>query len=512
MAQLSPIFNIPFFTDDAGLPLAGGRIFTYEAGSSSVLKQTFTGPDGTIGNANPIVLNSAGQLGAGISIWLTDAEAYNLVLTAPDGTTVLKQFDNVTGVIAPVPGGETTDNPIWVSVALPGFLSTTQFFVPGNFAAEFAVGNRARITLGTGFVYGTVSAVSFSSPNTSVTLILDGGATLNGTISAADYSLLIAAGKTVDAGAVTYTSALSYTVTNTVGRKLNDTVNALNVVNSTLQSTISRNAGVQTAIGGGANTLYSISPTPAITSYASNGSFIVRFTNASEGNPTLNVNALGALPLLQFTADGSSLEAAQITPDLISTVAYAEDSWILLDRLYPTTAQPHNWAAIYGNTIFTVPAGVTSMKVNLFGGGGGGGQGYQYDDGSEDRNIIYVSGGSGGGGANAAAWIQTAPGTTYTVIIGASGLGGFQNNFTGNGTAGGTSTFGGSILICGGGGGGTNAFQGATNGSSGTVSGSAPWLPYATGTFGQGGLGGYGAYAPDGAGKNGVPGMCLIEW
>lgn len=509
MAQLSPIFNIPSFIDEDGHPLAGGKIFAYEAGSSSILKQTFTGPAGTVANANPIVLNSAGQLPAGISIWLTDAEAYNLVLTASDGTTVLKQFDNVTGVIAPAPGGEVTANPIWVNSAVPGFLSSTQFYVPGNFAAEFAIGNRARVTLGTGFVYGTVSAVSFSSPNTSVTLILDGGATLNGTISRAEYSLLIAAGKTVDAGAVTYTSALSYTITNTVGHKLNDIVNTVNVVNSTLQSTISRNAGVQVASGAGANTAYSISPTPAITSYASTGSFIVRFTSASEGNPTLNVNGLGALPLIQFTADGSSLEAAQITPDLVSTVAYAEDSWVLLDRLYPSTAQPHNWAAIYGNTIFIVPAGVTSMKVNLFGGGGGGGMGWQIGGDAPGEPATPVSGGSGGYGGAAAAWIETAPGTSYTVIIGGGGAGGDAPNGRGNGAAGGTSTFGGSILICGGGGGGICWLQGPTNGSPGGVSGSAPWLPYTTGTPGYGGGGGSGAYVAGAAGNNG---MCLIEW
>ena len=97
-ALISPVFNIPAFTDANGNPLAGAKIFTYEAGSTSILQPTYTGPTAAVANSNPIVLDSGGFLPAGISIWLDSTLTYNLVLTQPDGTTVIHYFDNVAGV------------------------------------------------------------------------------------------------------------------------------------------------------------------------------------------------------------------------------------------------------------------------------------------------------------------------------------------------------------------------------------------------------------------------------
>lgn len=49
------------FLDSDGNPLNGGRVYTYVAGGTSVAQATYTTMGGTVQNANPIILNSAGR-------------------------------------------------------------------------------------------------------------------------------------------------------------------------------------------------------------------------------------------------------------------------------------------------------------------------------------------------------------------------------------------------------------------------------------------------------------------
>ena len=51
---LSPVGNGQQFFNNNGLPNAGGLIYTYQAGSSTLLT-TYTTVNGTIANTNPIV-------------------------------------------------------------------------------------------------------------------------------------------------------------------------------------------------------------------------------------------------------------------------------------------------------------------------------------------------------------------------------------------------------------------------------------------------------------------------
>jgi hypothetical protein len=136
-----------------------------------------------------------------------------------------------------------------------------------------------------------------------------------------------------------------------------------------------------------------------------------------------------------------------------------------------------------GTYTFTVPAGVTSLAVNTWGGGGGG----QGDYGDIGGN----AGTGGGGGAYAGATVAVTPGATYTVIVGTGGNGGADD---GDGTAGGASSFG-TLVIAGGGAGGNNN----------PARSSAGGLPIAGSTLYAGGVGGPGAsnvgpYSPGGGG------------
>ncbi len=88
---------------------------------------------------------------------------------------------------------------------------------------------------------------------------------------------------------------------------------------------------------------------------------------------------------------------------------------------------------------YTIPAGVTSITVQCWGGGGGGG-------GSDNSNG-HIFGGGGGGGAYASSTLSVTPGTTYAITVGAAGTGGIGSSSTGNGTNGGASVFGASLVV-----------------------------------------------------------------
>ncbi len=95
-----------------------------------------------------------------------------------------------------------------------------------------------------------------------------------------------------------------------------------------------------------------------------------------------------------------------------------------------------------GTNAFTVPAGVTSITVQVWGAGGGGGGNPQNQDG----------GGGGGGGGYSESTIAVTPGQQFDVTVGAGGSGSCGNT---HGIAGGQSFFNtvGTVMANGGGGG-----------------------------------------------------------
>src|SRR5205823_3253824 len=72
----------------------------------------------------------------------------------------------------------------------PTGVSASQFTLAGDQRTNFAVGNKIEATVTTGTVTGSVSAVSYASPNTTVTVSLDYGS-LSG-ISAVSYAAPVA--------------------------------------------------------------------------------------------------------------------------------------------------------------------------------------------------------------------------------------------------------------------------------------------------------------------------------
>jgi hypothetical protein len=77
MASLSPPPKLQFFGTD-GLPLVGGKLFTYAAGTTTPIA-TYTDNTQANLNTNPIILDSAGQA----NVWLADSITYKYTLTTP---------------------------------------------------------------------------------------------------------------------------------------------------------------------------------------------------------------------------------------------------------------------------------------------------------------------------------------------------------------------------------------------------------------------------------------------
>lgn len=71
---LSPVPKLQFFTA-AGVPLVGGKLYSYAAGTSSPLA-TYTDYTGTVNNTNPVILDSRGEA----DVWLAN-NSYKFKLT-----------------------------------------------------------------------------------------------------------------------------------------------------------------------------------------------------------------------------------------------------------------------------------------------------------------------------------------------------------------------------------------------------------------------------------------------
>lgn len=80
------------FFNDNGVPLAGGLIYTYLAGTNT-LTATYTSSTGLIAHANPIVLNAAGRVSTG-EIWITAGLAYKFILKNAAGVQI-GSYDNI---------------------------------------------------------------------------------------------------------------------------------------------------------------------------------------------------------------------------------------------------------------------------------------------------------------------------------------------------------------------------------------------------------------------------------
>lgn len=98
-AFLSPLGGAgwQFFTN-SGQVLTGGKIFTYEAGTTTN-KPTYTTSAGNVAHTNPIILDASGRVPGG-EIWLEKASPYKFIVK-DSNDVLIGTYDNITAINSP---------------------------------------------------------------------------------------------------------------------------------------------------------------------------------------------------------------------------------------------------------------------------------------------------------------------------------------------------------------------------------------------------------------------------
>lgn len=136
--NLSPLGGAGWqFFDNNGVPLAGGLLYTYAAGTTTPLA-TYTTSSGSTANSNPIILDAAGRPAG--EIWLT-AAAYKLVLKTSTNVQ-LWSMDNITGL--PSAGSQ---NDIVATAGQTAFTVGFTYTVGNNSLSVLVNGSKQIVTL-----------------------------------------------------------------------------------------------------------------------------------------------------------------------------------------------------------------------------------------------------------------------------------------------------------------------------------------------------------------------------
>lgn len=96
--SLSPLAGAGWqFFDNNGVPLNGGLLYTYAAGTTTPAA-TYTSDNGVTANANPIVLDSSGRTPS--EVWLTDGTTYKIAVYTSTNV-LIRTWDDIAGINDP---------------------------------------------------------------------------------------------------------------------------------------------------------------------------------------------------------------------------------------------------------------------------------------------------------------------------------------------------------------------------------------------------------------------------
>jgi hypothetical protein len=121
------------FFDNNGNPLTGGKIQSFQAGTTTPLA-TYTSSSGSVAHTNPIILDSAGRVPSGGEIWNEYTYLYKFVLSNANNV-VIATFDNVGGsfntspIVANFTGTGVQVN--FVLASSPSNENNTQIYING---------------------------------------------------------------------------------------------------------------------------------------------------------------------------------------------------------------------------------------------------------------------------------------------------------------------------------------------------------------------------------------------
>jgi hypothetical protein len=214
--SISPQPKLQFF-DSAGNPLAGGKLYTYAAGTTTPLA-SYTDSTGNVANANPVVLDSRGEA----SVWLSNVQyklalytASNVLVWTVDG---LNGPDQATLATLATSGGSaligflqagTSAQPRTVQSKLRDVVSVKDFGAVGNGVADDTVAIQAALSASTSVVVPKGNYIVSGTLNMALndaTLFLDGGSQITHTATGTKCLNITGARNTVCGSGVIYSS------------------------------------------------------------------------------------------------------------------------------------------------------------------------------------------------------------------------------------------------------------------------------------------------------------------
>jgi hypothetical protein len=273
------------FTDSSGNPLAAGKVYTYEAGTTTD-KTTYQDADGGVAHANPIILDSQGRK-------LAYADGiYKFVIKDSDDNT-LYTFDDLSF------GSEYSPGTYWAGTAS---LSTNAFSATLSPAI---------------LAYETGLRVSFKAGGA-----ITGAATLN-LNSLGAKNITKANGDSLVSGEIASNQIVEAVYDGTSFRIISGLVLAPAVHAAPLwggAASFSSNA-------------YSISMSPSLSSYTTGLTVRFSIANANTAAATLNINSLGAKTLKR--SGGGDLYSGFLVSGMVVEAVYDGTNFIIIS---PTDA------------------------------------------------------------------------------------------------------------------------------------------------------------------------------
>lgn len=211
---LSPVGGVAAqFLDNSGNVLSGGKLYTYQAGTSTPAS-VYTTSNGGTAHANPVVLDSAGRVQSGGEIWLQEGAQYKFVLKDADDTTI-GTYDNVSGINSNYLNYTAQQEIQTATSGQTVFTLTSITYQPGTNTLSVFVDGVKQAGPGPSYAYVETSTtvVTFNAG-------LHVGALVEFTTAVDNSAALTGA----DASQISYTPAGTGAVATTVQTKLRETV------------------------------------------------------------------------------------------------------------------------------------------------------------------------------------------------------------------------------------------------------------------------------------------------
>jgi hypothetical protein len=206
--NLSPVFGAgaQLFNND-GVPLAGGLIYTYAAGTSTP-QAVYTSGSGLIQHSNPIVLDASGRVPGG-EIWLSDGVSYKFVVET-SAFVLIGSYDNLVGINSNFVSFTSQEETQTATQGQTVFTLATLQYQPGT--------NNLLV-----FVNGSKQIIGQNYTETSATVVTFASGLNVGDVVDFTTAIPIAANATTSSN-VSYNEGDSGAVTRTVTSKLQENI------------------------------------------------------------------------------------------------------------------------------------------------------------------------------------------------------------------------------------------------------------------------------------------------